>query len=537
MADVQGLQAEEFGMLLSQLEQQLSDYRRQYASPDVQSQIGVARQMETGFGPDILPRPGLTGPPSRQMMVSGGIDQVMSPVTMPPDATPSSMMPSWGQLGMGLVVGGLGGALAARKLMARNPLAQSAESSPPVNPLSEPRSALRATAATVADLPYVVKDAAGKVSQSASDVAGTVVNPLARATREVRAGVDDARLARLQREGEAVAAEYERLNGLTRPMTPDEVAQRAAAKDRIVSIGDDIRKLTGENQLVDTRGFGMYDIPDLKMRRPSPLGVPMPPDSELPVYLRRTPLNPLIADQRPGRVQSGASPLPEMETPLTIQGVPFSRVGESEGYRRPAVRTDALTYEDNPAAQARVRRGQEYLAEPRGRTQQPMPDFDGTNARDRLQWLVQKGKISKESVLSSPDPAKMLEITAEYLGYRGPQRMQALATDLGIVGGPGADLRIGGIVKSGPQGFESRPEWQAYDRTMGDAQSMGRFSANPPSPVRSGPDLVETPHGMRDPVTGRWVSGPRQTPQGDARAQSGGFGDAPDNPLARRPRR
>lgn len=130
------MQAEEFGMMLAELERQISGYRQQYASPDVQRQLETTRQVETAFGPDILPKPPVTGPPSRQVPVMGGVDQIMAPVTMPPDATPASVTPSLGQLGMGLVVGGLGGAVLARKFM-RNPLAAAAEPRPaPVNPLT-----------------------------------------------------------------------------------------------------------------------------------------------------------------------------------------------------------------------------------------------------------------------------------------------------------------------------------------------------------------------------------------------------------------
>lgn len=130
------MQAEEFGAMLAELERQLSGYRQQYASPDVQQQLATSRQVETAFGPDILPKPRLTAPPARQAPVTGGVDQLMAPVTMAPDATPASVTPSLGQLGMGLVAGGIGGAVLARKVM-RNPLTAASEPRPaPVNPLT-----------------------------------------------------------------------------------------------------------------------------------------------------------------------------------------------------------------------------------------------------------------------------------------------------------------------------------------------------------------------------------------------------------------
>ncbi len=548
MADTQGLQAEEFGMLIAQLEQMLGDYRKSYPAQEPPRQyyptpIEPGRPTPPGWAP---PGSDVARPPQKPYTAYNALAQPVGALAaMADNVNPLTYItgPSVDYLPQGAwtdpVRTGYQHAQDARGALLSGLTAagQTMEAiSPSLGPAEAPlygagkllqapaaavRATTRATAASVADAPHTIKTALQRAGQGVSDAAVTIRNPLAAVSEDARAGIGDARVARLQREGEAIAAEYEKLMTPGRPLTRDEIALRGDLEDRALKISGELKRLTGENQLVDARGVGMYPIPEMSGVRQ--FGTPII-NEYMPRVTQPQPRNPLLAHQ-PG-------------PPMDARGLPDPRFQEGPlgVWRRPG----QIPYEDNLDAQLRVLKGQQEVASP-SRPPYPLGRLTDQDASplDRLTAAVNRGEFSVESILRSPNPRQTLEAVAGRYGYVGEDGLQRFAGDLATVGGRRADLGIGRMVDKGPDNlFRTNPQWSQFDKTMQDARSAGRFSDPPTSDtVRSLPEPVETPHGFRDPSSGQWTSGPKTTRQGAVSGEGGGFESAPENPLAKRPRR
>ena len=545
MADT-GLQAEEFGALVAQLEQALASYRQTYAQP-------------ADDGPPPPMRPGMPTPPGWRPSPAVAPAQEQKPYTaynalaqpigalgyMADNVNPLTYFtgPSINYLPdnalMAPVRTGYRHAQDSRNaLLAGLTVAgQTMEAvSPALGPAEAPlygvskvlqapgavaRATARSAASTAADLPHVLRTAGQRTAQAASDAASTVSNPLATIAGDIKAGVGDARTAKLYRDLETMAGEYSAMHDVPGRLTKEQLARSREISSEAPLMASEYRRLTGEDLVPDARSIGMYPIPEMSGVRQ--FGTPII-NEFMPRVTQPQTRNPLLAHQ-PG-------------PPMDARGLPDPRFQEGPPgvFRRPG----QIPYEDNLDAQFRVMKGQQEVASP-ARPPHPLGRLDDPYASqlDRMTAAVNRGELSVESILRSQNPRQTLEAVAGRYGYTGEDGLQRFAGDLATIGGGRADLGIGRMVDRGPDNlFRTNPQWSAFDRIMRDARDAGRFTTPPSSDrVRALNDPIETPHGFRDPESGRWVSGPRKTPQGDARAQSGGFGDAPDNPLARRPRR